>query len=49
MYAATWKSTDGITHLSWNVGGFWIEVYRTENPNINSSDSTSLPDIMDGE
>ncbi len=29
VYAAVWVSDDGITHVSWNIGGLWVTVYSS--------------------
>ncbi len=30
VYAAIWVSEDGITHVSWNIGGLWVTVFNSE-------------------
>lgn len=32
VYAAAWTSSDGATHISWNIGGLWVTVYSSEIP-----------------
>lgn len=27
VYAVSWKSKDGLSHVSWNIGGIWVMVY----------------------
>ena len=27
VYAALWTDSDGIAHVSWNIGGLWVMVY----------------------
>ncbi len=34
VYAALWADADGVTHISWNIGGLWLTVY---------SDNTAQP------
>ncbi len=32
VYAAIWVSEDGVTHVSWNIGGLWVTVFNSESP-----------------
>jgi hypothetical protein len=32
VYAASWTSKDGATHISWNIGGIWVTVYNSTIP-----------------
>ncbi len=32
VYAAIWVSEDGLTHVSWNIGGLWVTVYTSQTP-----------------
>jgi hypothetical protein len=36
VYAAVWIGEDGLSHVSWNIGGLWVTVW-------NSEKSTSAP------
>jgi len=27
VYAAVWTDKDGLSHVSWNIGGIWVTVY----------------------
>ncbi len=29
VYAAIWVSEDGVTHVSWNIGGLWVTVWSS--------------------
>ena len=29
VYAASWTSKDGTTHVSWNIGGIWVTVFNS--------------------
>jgi len=30
VYAAQWTGEDGVTYISWSVGGLWVTVYRSK-------------------
>ncbi len=30
VYAAMWSGSDGITYVSWNIGGLWVTVYSSQ-------------------
>ena len=32
VYAASWTSKDGVTHVSWNIGGIWVTVFNGRAP-----------------
>lgn len=32
VYAALWSDADGISHVSWNIGGLWVQVYSSSQP-----------------
>ena len=32
VYAASWTGKDGITHISWNIGGLWVTVWNGDTP-----------------
>jgi hypothetical protein len=32
VYAASWTSKDGTTHVSWNIGGIWVTVFNGKAP-----------------
>ncbi len=32
VYAAVWIGEDGITHVSWNIGGLWVTVWSSPAP-----------------
>ncbi len=32
VYAALWSDGDGISHVSWNIGGLWVTVYSATPP-----------------
>ncbi len=29
VYAALWTDGEGISHVSWNIGGLWVTVYSS--------------------
>lgn len=33
VYAALWSDGDGISHVSWNIGGLWVSVWSGSPPN----------------
>lgn len=32
VYAALWTGEDGISHVSWNIGGLWVSVWNSPSP-----------------
>ena len=34
VYAALWSDADGISHVSWNIGGLWVTVYSSSEPAV---------------
>jgi hypothetical protein len=32
VYAASWTSKDGATHVSWSIGGVWVTVINGQPP-----------------
>lgn len=32
VYAAMWTDADGISHVSWNIGGVWAVVWSSPSP-----------------
>ncbi len=32
VYASAWTSKDGIKHVSWCIGGLWVEVWNSGKP-----------------
>lgn len=36
VYAALWSDGEGVSHVSWNIGGLWVTVYNspTTNPTL---------------
>ena len=39
VYAVSWEDGDKTTHVSWNIGGLWVEVWNNKK-NIITSNST---------
>lgn len=33
VYAALWTDSEGVSHVSWNIGGFWCVVWSENSPN----------------
>jgi hypothetical protein len=31
VYAALWTDGDGLSHVSWNIGGLWVTVFSSSN------------------
>ncbi len=30
VYAAMWSDGEGVTYVSWNIGGLWVTVYSSQ-------------------
>ena len=30
VYAALWEDSEKIQHVSWNIGGLWVEVWKNK-------------------
>ena len=32
VYAALWTDPEGVSHVSWNIGGLWVTVWNSSQP-----------------